>query len=360
MTTIDLKDLFTSPGGLRFDVPPWLWDLANAERIILDLAETSAPGVRVEKVRLDTVRVCLLANVLSSVRPTVPVELRLPRSGALLLQLARTPLFSVLASRMGNDDPPQELLRWRHVWNPHDAVQRAEMLKADDQPFGPNQRHLLTLASLHKRSRSDLQRDARGVVDPWLGRRFVARGKSSQRSEAMRDLERVMSELIENIGDHADIAKTGRPPSSVAQLMTTAGGGSSSSDRFRLTVMDNGIGLPKSIKARMGGGINGLTAVTRAFEGQLRYGDRGRGLPHVCSVITRHPGSYFALFTELFPERNRSIIATVDSSGMMNFSEIDAPLFGTLAIGQIVLPSLAMEQPQLFDIEEDDLTPASA
>jgi anti-sigma regulatory factor (Ser/Thr protein kinase) len=358
MTVVQLQNLFVAPTASSFRTETWMAELPQATNVVLDLAETPTQVASANRLRLDSVRVCLLANLLSTLRPDATIDLLLPTTNSLQVQLARTPLLSVLAGHPGTGHIP-ELGPWREVWDPHDRVQRTRLLEVSSNAIGPFQPYLLTLASPHRRSAPHLQRDVRGIVDPWLGRRFVARGLSEERNAAMRDLETAMSELIENVGDHADVESTGRQPCSIAQLMTTAGGGQASSDRFRLMVMDNGIGLPRSIKRRRGD-LNGVTAVENALNGRLKYGARGRGLSHVRSVVERHPGSFFIMFTEFLPERNRSILATVDGSGEVVVRELGLPIAGTLAIGQIALPALADVNPTLFEVEDVELATVTA
>jgi anti-sigma regulatory factor (Ser/Thr protein kinase) len=336
-----------------------MFAVPTAPNIVLDLAETESQVATASRLRLDSVRVCLLANLLATLRPEVEIDVVLPRTDSVRIQLARTPLLSVLAAHAGVQQDLAELAAWRQAWEPHDGIQRAQLLDSGDATTSPNQRYLLTLSSPHSRNASLLQRDVRGIVDPWLGRRFIARGRSSERSAAMRDLETAMSELVENIGDHAEVGTTGRQPCSIAQLMTTAGGGESSADRFRLTVMDNGIGLPKSIKARRGD-LSGESAVRYALEGRLKYGSRGRGLSHVRNVVAANSGSFFVMFTEFLPERNRSIMATIDDNGHVSVGEIMLPVVGTLAIGQVALPALATENPRLFEVEDVELAAVTA
>lgn len=358
MTTIQLRDLFSSPSASIVDIQPWMLSLPAADNVVLDFAETSSVAAHVDKIRLNSISLCLLANLLSTLGPDVAIDLVLPTADSLRVQLARTPLFSVLAHHPGLQQQHHELAAWRAFWDPHDGDQRRRLLDAGEHSHDPVQRYLLTLSAPHLRGASQVQSDVRGIVDPWLGRRFISRGRSLERSEAMRDLETAMSELVENVADHAEVGRATRPPCSVAQLMTTAGGGSESADRFRLNVMDNGIGLPKSIK-KSRGDLNGLSAVEYALTGRLRHGDRGRGLPHVREVVTRNNGSFFVMFTELFPERNRSIIASIDSAGVVSLGEVALPVFGTLAIGQISLPALVRGNPRLFEVEDDDLAGAT-
>jgi len=353
MTVIQLKELFASPNASCFEESSWMLELATADHVVLDLAETAGQRATANKLRLDTIRVCVLANLLSALSADVEVVLTLPTDDSLRRQLARTPLFAVLASRSDVSDEQPELAPWTKPWNPHDASQLRQQLDAADRSINPSQRYLLTLIAPHLRSAQGVQREVRGIVDPWLGRRFIARGRSAERSVAMRDLEQSMAELTENIGDHAFPDDLDRAPSSTAQLMTTAGG-TDSTDRFRVIVMDNGLGLAKSIKRRRGD-LNGETALRYAFTGQLRHGDRGRGLSNVSNIVQRYSGSTFLLLTELFPERCRSLAAFVDDSGLLGVTEVALPLRGTLAIGQLAMPALAATHPELFEADDSEL-----
>ena len=118
-----------------------------------------------------------------------------------------------------------------------------------------------------------------------------------------------------------------------------------------MIVMDNGIGLPRSIKARRGD-LNAQEAVVQAFEGRLRYGARGRGLGRVAEVVARHPSSSFLMLTEFLRDRSRSLMVVV-SDRQISVTEIAAPITGTLAIGQIALPAIARDEPSMFDESSD-------
>jgi len=353
MAVITLKDLFIVPTEHQREPADVFAPLATASDVQLLLEESAEQLDRAERLRIDATLTALLANLLSALPGDRRVELTLPSSPSLQVQLARTPLLAVLAMRTELVEVHPALRRWAEFWDPHDAAQRARILAAPDTQ-DPVQRHLMTLVDPHRRASTDLQRDVRGIVDPWLGRLFVARGRSADRSRAMRDLETAMSELVENVGDHAHVDRTGREARSVAQLMTTSGGGDRSHDRFRLIVMDNGIGLPKSIKARRAD-LNGESAVRFAFEGRLSYGDRGRGLTHVGRVISGNPGSSFTMYTELFPERNRSLRVSIGSNGRADVQEVALAVVGTLAVGKLNLPALARQDPTLFEAPDDEL-----
>ena len=353
MTVIQLRDLFATPTSTCFETSSWMVELGTDDHVVLDLAESDSQRGAASKLRLDTIRVSVLANLISSLDAKVEIVLTLPDDDSLRRQLARTPLLAVLASRVGVVLEHPQLAPWTSPWNPHDASQLRQQLDAADRSINPSQRYLLTLIAPHLRASQGVQREVRGIVDPWLGRRFIARGRSAERSVAMRDLEQSMAELTENVGDHAFPDDLERSPMSTAQLMTTAGG-TDSVDRFRVIVMDNGIGLAKSVKRRRGD-LNGATALLYALTGQLRHGDRGRGLPNVRNIVQRYEGSSFLLLTELFPERSRSLAAFVDDRGEVVVNEVPLPLRGTLAVGQLAMPALADIHPELFEPDDTEL-----
>lgn len=173
-------------------------------------------------------------------------------------------------------------------------------------------------------------------------------------------IERVMSELVENVGDHADVETTGRSPFSIAQLIITRGGGSASMDRFQMVVMDNGIGLPRSIRKRRSD-LSGARAVEAALEGRLgvSQSDRNLGLRNVRSIIEGAPGSSFAILTGYREDKSRSISARVDDRGHVEVDELELPVFGTMAVAQIALPSVADDHPSLFDADPAELITVS-
>lgn len=352
MARVRLRDLFLVPGDTSPELPSWAHEVSRSVDVMLDLRESASQLQAASRLRIDPLRCSLLANLLSGRPQSSGVEVSLPSSASVQRQLSRTPLLAVLASHSGLLQRYPVLEPWREIWDPHSRTQRAQQAVGRSVPLAPFQRSLLTLVSPHSRPSHQLQRDVRSTVYPWLGRRFIKHGRSISRLTAMRQLELAMIELVENVGDHAAVGSTGRPPTSVAQLTTTAGGGSESVDRFRLTVMDNGIGLPRSIKSRRGD-LNGVTAVRYALDGKLWQGTRGAGLHRVRGVVDKYPGSSLVIFTEFLPERHRSIVAAVDRDGSVDIREVEVGIVGTLAIAQLALPALVNEDPTLFEMDDE-------
>jgi hypothetical protein len=356
VAVVILRDLYAQPGQ-RSPQRPWQERVLESTGLVLDLSEVSSDVPDPSRIRLDPLQLLLLSNLLTGAKADVGVDVTLPTSTSLLRALARTPLLSAIAHHIGQDQS-SEFEPWRRTWNPHDRGQLTEMLMSDPMSAGPAQEGLLTLIDPHRRSVSTLARDVRGIVDPWLNRRFMPEGRTAQQAVALRDVERVMSELTENVGDHAYQGGIGRSQHSICQLYTTRGGGRDSMDRFIITVSDNGIGIPHSVR-RHRSDLSGARALGFAIEGKLSHdADRQWGLQNVRGIVERNPGSWFALFTSHLEDRGRSLLCVVDGSTFRIEEWPWMPIFGTVAFVQLALPAPAFEHPTLFDF--DGLSPSKA
>jgi len=268
---------------------------------------------------------------------------------SILRTLARTPLLGAIANhrRVQQQLPLQA---WMTIWNPHDRAQLGSMMAPGVESTGPSQRGLLTLTNPHHRSRTSLAREVRGVVDPWLNRRFMPDGNTLLQEGALRSVERVMSELTENIADHAFPFSVERSPQSISQIYTTRGG-RDSMDRFVITVCDNGVGIPRSVR-RTRSDLNGMRAFQAAVGGTLGHrADRQWGLLNVHKIVAENPGSRMVIVTSHLEDRQRSLIHVAAGDDLYWDEWRDMPVHGTLVYVQLALPIPNPDQPSLFDFD---------
>ena len=207
MTAVELRHLTARPGGGSVLEESWIHNLGDDGIVTLDLSDVHLEGKDIRSVRLDVIRVSLLANLVAGLAEGADITVTFARGHASLRrQLARTPLLAVLArhERVECQDDAF-LLPWRREWNPHDGGQLAEMLTVRDaaRELQPSQDSLLTLLSPHLRSRSTVWGDVEGIVQPWVSGAFIAGGRNAEQNEEIAALNTVMGELSENIVDHA-------------------------------------------------------------------------------------------------------------------------------------------------------------
>lgn len=348
MAIIKLRDFYPHPGAAAGMVRDWQQKVLDSDLIVLDLSEQASGVVNPSAVRLDAIQLLLLSNLLAGARASVELDVVLPDSATITRAIARTPLWATVANHRGLQHM-DGLRSWTGAWNPHDRDQLSEMLQVSPESMGPCQDSLLTLINPHCRPVSTLARDVRGIVDPWLNRRFIPAGRNSDQDAALRAIERVMTELAENVGDHAYGEAVSRSTQSICQLFTTRGGGERSMNRFVITTMDNGIGIPRSVRRRRSD-LNGESALRFALAGKLTHdADRKWGLSNVRNIVAANPGSKFQLLTSHREDRGHALLCTVvgDTVDIVEWRWM--PIVGTIAYAQLALPVPTVDQPSLFD-----------
>ena len=348
MSVVLLRDMLSVPNKMVVG-REWQRRLTSADHIEVDLRERSSGVSQPSRVRIDPLQASILANLLAGTFSDVPLTFRLPETATLRRAFSRTPLFSAVARRTTATEDQPLLRDWTAIWSPSDLSQWHSMVEASDAPdLSPCQKKLLTLVNPHQRPRSRVALETRSLIDPWLNRRFVPAVRSAAHVEGLRSVERVMTELTENVADHAFLEPVGRTPVSSAQIYTTRGG-RNSMDRFVISVCDNGCGIPRAIR-RVRSDLNGIAAVRAACEGRLQHvAGRGWGLYNVAEIVARLPNSKMTLLTSHLEDRQRAVIARMDDHGLSVDDVFDLPVQGTIVLVQVALRRLASRHPELFD-----------
>lgn len=344
MAVIRLRDLYLDSSSRSLSRP---WHGVSDDCVKIDLSEEGSEVSNPSSLRLDMLQLALLANFISSAFADRRMDFQLPITPAVMRMLARTPILSAIAHhpQVARGDLLSE---WRTKWDPTDSRQDMELLHPDQLAIGPAQPGLLSLMNPHDRPASRVAVEVRGLVDPWLNSRYIPAANSPDQERSLRDLERVMSELTENVADHAFPETSQRAPFSMAQIYSTRGG-RGSMNRFFISVSDNGCGIPFAVR-RARHDLNGLSAVNAVFEGRLRHGSgRGFGLQNVAKIVQRNAGSHFTLLTSHLEDRNRAIGHVVTSDGASSEELHGLPIRGTIAFAMLPLPLTATDGPTLFD-----------
>lgn len=351
---LKLSDFYLAPGSSdhRRD---WQQRCLEGNPLLLDLSERGSEIASPTSVRFDTLQLILLANLLAGARSEVELEVRLPEHPSILRVLARTPLLSAIANHDGLRGADQ-LDVWRRIWNPNSHTQIHDMLSPASNSIGPIQDGLLTLTNPHRRSRSTVAREVRGIVDPWLNTRFVPHGRTVEQDTSLRDVERIMTELTENIADHAFEPSVARPHTSSCQMYTTRGGGRQSTDRFIIAVVDNGVGISKAVR-RVRSDLNGMAAFRAAMCGQLAHSaDRQWGLENVQGVVERNPGSKITVISAHREDRGHALLF----SSARPEDPFEAwewmPVRGTIVLVQLTLPVPIPQRTELFSFDDTTMS----
>lgn len=140
-------------------------------------------------------------------------------------------------------------------------------------------------------------RSSRDRIHHWLthilpGARRAGKTLSQPANEFLRDTDRVLTELLENVNHHGLFREeTGNriPSRSLVQLSVTLGGGSESFNRMYLAIQDTGPGIIATARPKLRSAPKSDANLLRAlFDGALQkeIGRRGFGLPEVASIIS--------------------------------------------------------------------------
>lgn len=226
----------------------------------LDFSDEAIAGVaHPSAVRLSIPSVMVASNLLVGRFREVPVNVRIPDSRGLNLQLARGGFFFALANRPKVNwasGPPEAWSHtaraWTHPFNPSDTeMRRAALVDVKDPEHeswvvrAAFQRYLLSVMHPHKRPARHLRNDLRQIAGRWLSSRLHVR-PGSEMVSTLRDCLAVFYQIIVNVPDHASLRA--KPTGcSLGQVYATLGGGRESHNRMHFTVLDNGIGLPRRV-----------------------------------------------------------------------------------------------------------------
>lgn len=228
---------------------------------VLDLSDNAISGTsNPSAIRLSIPSVMIASNLLVSRFNDVPIDLRIPESKGLNLQLARGGFFFALANRSQvnwGGETPEDWSRaardWVHPFHPSDAKMRRAALVDVKDPTSESwvvraafQRYLLSVMHPHNRPARHLRRDLRQIAGRWLSNRLGVRA-GSEMVATLGDCLEVFYQIVVNVPDHASLrlSPTG---CSLGQVYVTLGGGRDSHNRIHFTVLDNGIGLPRRVR----------------------------------------------------------------------------------------------------------------
>ena len=226
----------------------------------LDLGDSAIAGsASPSAVRLSIPAVMVVSNLLMGRFRDVPVDVRIPDSQGLNLQLARGGFFFALANRpkvSWAGAAPEEwhsaARAWVHPFHPSDAVMRRAALVDVKDPEQDSwvvraafQRYLLSVMHPHNRPARHLRRDLLQIAGRWLSGRLHVR-PGSEMVATLGDCLEVFYQIVVNVPDHASL-RSSPTGCSLGQVYATLGGGRESHNRLHFTVIDNGVGLPHRV-----------------------------------------------------------------------------------------------------------------
>lgn len=240
------------------------------------------------------------------------VTLQLPGSESGRHQVARSGLFFALSRHPGvslarpYQGLPDVLTQWRQNWRPSDYEQTLFTMPGEDDSEDPDElgTDLVAFLNPNLRPANSSAEDVDSVVYPWL-RKLLSRVRlrdSDARSKVLKDVSFATNELLKNVRDHAGIGYDGR-----CSISLFATGRSQLDSRIYVSVVDDGIGMPASIRARHPDTEYDSELVTNAFAGDLprRHRGRGEGLALVRDIVDNYGGS---LFAATGPSRHGTIV----------------------------------------------------
>ncbi len=232
------------------------------------------------------------ANLLVGRFRDLPIEVRLPHSSGLSIQLARGGFFFSLANRRRDvtwaDGAPEKWIdvarAWTHPFHPSDADMCREALVDSRYPRqeawvvrAAFQRYLLSVIHPHMRRSHSLRWDLNYVAQHWLSTRLDVK-QGSDLVGTLEDCMAIFHEIAVNVPDHAGL---GSDPmgASLGQIYVTLGGGRESCNRLHISVMDNGIGLAQRVNEKYADRLrSSKEALVDAVLGTLPRREAGRGV----------------------------------------------------------------------------------
>ncbi len=273
---------------------------SESRPFVLNLSDDAiADGSSPAAVRLYVPSVMVVANLLVGRFSDISVEVCLPKSSGLNLQLARGGIFFALANRQKVtwlDGIPEEWDRVSQAWiqpfHPSDAQMCQEALVNEHSlereawvVRAAFQRYLLSVIHPHRRPAHSLRSDLNLIARRWLSTRLRVKQGEGLVATIM-DCAEIFYEIMVNVPDHAGL---GHQPygSSLGQVYATLGGGRDSHNRLHFSVLDNGVGLPCRVNQRYTDRRRtSEEAIYDAVMGQLprRVGGRGIGLSRVREI----------------------------------------------------------------------------
>lgn len=230
-----------------------------------------------------------------------PVTLALPASESAQQQIARSGLLFALARHPGlavRDTSPQlerDLSKWSRNWVPTDFEQTLFSIPGEDDTSLPQDlgRDLVAFLNPILSSVEPSSEDIDSVIYPWL-RNLLSEARvhdAAVRKHVLRDISFATNELLNNVRDHARIGYHGN-----CALSLFATGSSAADSRIYMSVVDDGVGMPRTLRDRPTSQVSDGQLVIDAFAGSLprRHRGRGEGLSIVRDIADKYGGSVFA------------------------------------------------------------------
>jgi hypothetical protein len=266
----------------------------------VDLRPTNQ-SVTPSALRLDTGTMLLVTNLLIAAYRDVPLDVALPETRHLGVQLARGGLLFALARATAANDSKEVLSSWLQVWHQSSLTYRQALFSETDvlaapRQFSSTQRYLMTLINPHARGGSEEQA---AQIASYLGT-WIWRRATNLAGDAEGDLEpiattaaEVMRQLFLNIREFAGLDRSpsaDRRDSSLLQVFFTRGG-TSSSNRLYLLVLDTGMGIPARVRElQQDADIPAVKALLGVLDGTFRQWrpNRGWGLSDIHEACIKH------------------------------------------------------------------------
>ena len=329
---------------------------SRGDPCVLDLSdEAIAVSSHPAAVRLHIPSVMVAANLLVGRFRDLPIEVRLPRSSGLSIQLARGGLFFSLANRCRDvtwaDGAPERWIdvarAWTHPFHPSDAEMCREALVQTRNPKqeawvvrAAFQRYLLSVIHPHMRPNRSLRWDLNYVAEHWLSNRLGIK-QGSELVGTLNDCMTIFYEIAVNVPDHAGLG-SGPSGASLGQIYVTLGGGRESYNRLHISVMDNGVGVARRVNEKF---IDKPRCVEEALQDAIcgtlprREAGRGVGLRLVREIASeytegqRNVGgpSNIRIITNGDHEDSASELDWSSDADLTTSTMSDIPVQGTLA-----------------------------
>lgn len=271
----------------------------QAERIAQSVLNASRVRIDCRAVhRINRLAGCILVSPLIGSLDEIPVEVRLPHSNFARYEvLSRAGLLFALAHRRGpvEHDGGQQfealLKRFQAVphiqltWDPAKAIGGIEI---------GHRSHAWT--NLHHGLLNYAGENFGEALRKWVERE-VLKSRTPRLGEGLLpDIVLTSSELLENVIEHAtsDVQWPGGPRS-LAHVMITEGG-ARSHDRLYITMQDNGLGIVRTARPKLGSSERHLSdedLLVRLVDGTITTfpSHRGRGLPRIWEAACRQGGT---------------------------------------------------------------------
>ena len=286
--------MITLPSRVQLDtlpsLIPELEDAASCDELVLDLRDVEAVEGHAGPV---------LAVLLLSGFGDVDAEIFPPRSDELL---ARTGIAFALANRPGKtsvlgEDASMKWPAWRQSWVPGsratvDALFRPEAVgESADAPNLIGRRYA-AFVNPHLARPSGEHHEVVNLLHPWL-RELLPR--SQRTGGLLDDFGSIVTELVENVRQHAPRTASGRPARSLVQVWWTHG----AEDRLYVSVLDTGPGILATARGKVVDGhrLKADELLHGLLVGKVARRDptRGFGLPDVWKMAdTRGAGLWLS------------------------------------------------------------------